>query len=65
MQYNNFLTVTYAPAGYLNENSIKQIKADMKKVGKYIRLDKIYLETYRSDVLVDRKKTEEVKALFI
>jgi hypothetical protein len=65
MQYKNFLTVTYAPAGYLNENSVKQIRADIKTVGKYIKLDKIYLETYRSDILVERKKMEEVKALFI
>lgn len=65
MQYKNFLTVTYAPAGYLKEKSIKQIKADIKKAAKYIKLDKIYLETYRSDLLVERKKMEEVKALFI
>ncbi|MDR0316302.1 MAG: hypothetical protein LBH97_05320 [Treponema sp.] len=65
MYYRNFLTVTYAPAAYLNDNSIEQIRADIEKTGKYIKLDKIYLETYRSDVLVERKKMEAVKALFI
>jgi hypothetical protein len=65
MHYKNFLTVTYAPAGYLNDNSIEQIKADIEKVGKYIKLDKIYLETYRSEVLIEREKMEAVKALFI
>jgi len=65
MNYKNFLTVTYAPAGYLSESSIRQIKSDIKKVGNYIKIDKIYLETYRSDVLVERAKMEEIKALFL
>jgi hypothetical protein len=65
MYYKNFLTVTYAPAGYLNTHPIEQIRADIEKTAKYIKLDKIYLETYRSDILVERKKMEAVKALFI
>jgi len=65
MNYKNFVTVTYAPAGYLNDNSLEQIRADIEKVGKYIKLDKIYLETYRSEVLVERQKMEKIKALFI
>jgi hypothetical protein len=65
MYYRNFLTVTYVPAGYLNDNSIEQIKADIEKVGKYIKLDKIYLETYRSEVLIECEKMEAVKALFV
>jgi hypothetical protein len=65
MHYNNFLTVTYATAGYLNDNPIEHIRADIEKTAKYIKLDKIYLETYRSDILVERKKMEAVKALFI
>jgi len=65
MHYVNFVTVTYAPAGYLNDNSIEQIKADIGKISKYIKLDKIYLETYRSEILVECKKMEEIKALFI
>ena len=65
MNYKNFITVTYAPAGYLKENTIGQIRDDIEKTARYIKLDKIYLETYRSEDLVDRKKMEEVKALFI
>jgi hypothetical protein len=65
MHYKNFLTVTYATAPYLNDKSIEQIRADIEKTAKYIKLDKIYLETYRSDILVERKKMEAVKALFI
>ncbi|MDR1868477.1 MAG: hypothetical protein LBQ82_00670, partial [Treponema sp.] len=65
MHYRNFLTVTYAPAGYLNDSPLEQIKADIEKVGKYIKLDKIYLETYRSEILVEREKMEAIKALFV
>jgi len=65
VHYRNFLTVTYAPAGYLYDNSIEQIKADIEKAGRYIKLDKIYLETYRSEILVEREKMEAIKALFI
>jgi len=65
MYYANFITVTYAPAGYLNDSSIGQIKDDIEKVGRYIKLDKIYLETYRSEILVERAKMEALKALFI
>jgi hypothetical protein len=65
MHYRNFLTVTYAPAGYLNDNSLEQLRADIEKAGRYIKLDKIYLETYRSEVLVEREKMEAIKALFI
>ena len=65
MHYKNFLTVTYAPAAYLNDNSIEQLREDIEKVGRYIKLDKIYLETYRSEILVERDKMEAIKALFI
>jgi hypothetical protein len=65
MHYRNFVTVTYAPAGYLNDNSLDKIREDIEKTGKYIKLDKIYLETYRSEVLVEREKMEKIKALFI
>jgi len=65
MHYKNFITVTYAHAGYLNDNSLEQIREDIEKTAKYIKLDKIYLETYRSEILVERKKMEAIKALFI
>ena len=65
MNYTHFVTVTYAPAGYLNDNSIEQIRDDIEKTRKYIKLDKIYLETYRSEVLVQREKMEAIKALFL
>jgi len=65
MYYKNFKTVTYAPAPYLDENSLEELKIDIEKVCRYIKLDKIYLETYRSEVLIDRERMNAIKALFI
>jgi len=65
MHYKNFITVTYAPAGYLNDKTLEQLKEDIDKTAKYIKLDKIYLETYRSEILIERKKMEAIKKLFI
>ena len=65
MHYANFLNATYAPAAYLHESTLEQLKADIGKVKKYLKLDKIYLETYRSEILVEREKMKAIKALFI
>ncbi|MCL2209762.1 MAG: hypothetical protein FWB89_06360 [Treponema sp.] len=64
MHYKNFLTVTYVPAGYLKENPIEQIRADIEKTIKYVKLDKVYLETYRSEVFIERDKMEAYISLF-
>ncbi len=64
MHYKSFRNATYAPAAYVKESSLEKIKADIEKVGKYVKLDKIYLETYRSSVTVEREKMEAVKKLF-
>ena len=64
MHYKNFTTTTYAHAGYLQDNSIEQLREDIDKVARYVKLDKIYLEAYRSEVLVDRDKMKAVKELY-
>ncbi|MCL2030835.1 MAG: hypothetical protein FWG93_04755, partial [Oscillospiraceae bacterium] len=63
MHYKNFRNATYAPAEYLEKTPIESIRADIEKAGRYVKLDKIYLETYRSGVRVGREKMEAVKAL--
>ncbi|MCL1819963.1 MAG: hypothetical protein FWG36_04820 [Oscillospiraceae bacterium] len=63
MFYKNFRNATYAPAQYLRDTSIDELKAAIEKVGKYVKIDKIYLETYRN-VWVEREKMEAVKKLF-
>ena len=64
MHYQNFRNATYAPAAYLRDTPVEGIRADVEKAGRYVKLDKAYLETYRGDVLVERAKMEAVKALF-
>jgi hypothetical protein len=63
MHYKNFINATYAPAAYLQDTPLEKIKADMEKVGRYVRFDKIYLETYRN-ITVQREKMQAVKKLF-
>ncbi len=63
MHYKNFLNATYAPAGYLKNSPLEKIKSDIERVGKYIKFDKIYLETYRNET-VEREKMTAVKKLF-
>ena len=65
MNYSNFMTVTYAPVHYLYYCPIDKIRIDIDKVCRYIKLDKVYLETYRSETLIEREKMEALKALFI
>ncbi|MCL2702139.1 MAG: hypothetical protein FWE91_00835 [Defluviitaleaceae bacterium] len=64
MNYINFRAATYAPAEYLHNTPVDMIRADIEKVGRYVKLDKIYLETYRTDTTVERDKMEAVKELF-
>ena len=65
MHYSNFINATYAPAAYLHGSTIEQLKADIAKVKRYLKLDKIYLETYRSEILVEKDKMKAIKALFV
>ncbi|MDR0248886.1 MAG: hypothetical protein LBI44_04420 [Oscillospiraceae bacterium] len=63
MHYKNFVNATYAPAAYLSESAPDALAADIEKVTRYVGLDKIYLETYRSGVTVERGKMEQIKEL--
>ena len=64
MHYKNFTTATYAPAGYLQDNSIEKIGDDIDKAAKYVKLDKVYLETFRADILIECEKMDAIIALF-
>ena len=64
MHFENFSTATYAPAGYLNDNSLEKIGEDIDKAARYVKLDKIYLETYRADILIGREKMEAIMSIF-
>ena len=60
MFYKNFKTVTYCVAGWVNRVTEEQLRKDADFFQKYVKLDKIYLETYR-DEFAARDKIEMVK----
>lgn len=60
MYYKNFKTVTYCVAAWVNRITEEQLRKDADFFQKYVKLDKIYLETYR-DEFAEREKLEMVK----
>ena len=60
MFYKNFKTVTYCVAAWVNRITEEQLRKDADFFQKYVKLDKIYLETYR-DEFAEREKLEMVK----
>ena len=60
MFYKNFKTVTYCVAGWVNRITEEQLRKDADFFQKYVKLDKIYLETYR-DEFAKREQLEMVK----
>ena len=45
MYYKNFKTVTYCVAAWVNRVTEEQLRKDADFFQKYVKLDKIYLET--------------------
>lgn len=60
MYYKSFKTVTYCVAAWVNRVTEEQLRKDADFFQKYVKLDKIYLETYR-DEFAEREKLEMVK----
>ena len=60
MFYKNFKTVTYCVAGWVNHVTEEQLREDADFLQKYVKIDKIYLETYR-DEFATREQIEMVK----
>ena len=60
MFYKNFKTVTYCVAGWVNHVTEEQLRKDADFLQKYVKIDKIYLETYR-DEFASREQIEMVK----
>ena len=59
--YKNFKTVVYIPAGVARALNEDRISRDYAFLEKYIGLDKVYLETHRGDIDVDRDQILFVK----
>ena len=64
MHYKNFKTAVYIPAYESDQLTIEKLKSDHDFIEKYMGLDKVYLETQRSDIDVDREKLLMIKGFF-
>ena len=62
MHYKNFKTVVYIPAWIAFTMTPKKLESDYEFIEKYIGLDKVYLETHRDDIDVDRDKIMMIKS---
>lgn len=60
MFYKNFKTVTYCVASWVNRVTEDQLRKDADFLQKYVKIDKIYLETYR-DEFAKREQLEMIK----
>ena len=62
MFYKNFKTVTYCVARWVNQVTEEQLRKDADFLQKYVKIDKIYLESNR-DEFATREKVEMVKTV--
>ena len=60
MFYKNFKTVTYCVASWVNRVTEEQLRKEADFLQKYVKIDKIYLETYR-DEFAKREQLEMIK----
>lgn len=61
MHYGNFKTVVYIPALVASQLTAEKLRSDYEFIEKYIGLDKVYLETHRGDIDVDRDQLLMIK----
>jgi len=61
--YRNFKLVVYFVAGGTQNTTREKLEADLAFFGKHMRLDKVYLEPFRS-IFADEKQVEMCKAVF-
>lgn len=59
--YQNFKTVVYIPAAVARDFTKEKLSSDLAFLEKYIGLDKVYLESHRTDVDVSKEKLQMVK----
>ena len=61
MHYRNFKTVVYLPAWIAKNMTSERLASDYEFLEKYIGLDKIYLETHRDDIDIDKEQILMIK----
>lgn len=65
MGYSNFKVAVYCTVGNLNAiNDLDKFAQDFAVFEKHMHIDKVYLETYRSNEFIDHEKMLEFKEFF-
>jgi len=65
MGYANFKTAIYCPVANLNAiHDLEAFDRDFAFLEQHIRIDKVYLETYRGNEFISRERMLELKAFF-
>ncbi len=65
MNYKNFTTAIYCPVGNLiNINDFDKFGKEFDWIEKHIKVDKVYLETYRHGTTIDKEHMERVIRFF-
>lgn len=65
MAYSNFNVAIYCTVGNLNAiEELKKFEKDFDVFEKHMHVDKVYLETYRSNEFIDREKMLKIKEFF-
>ena len=62
MHYKNFKTVVYIPAWNASKMTKEKLEADYEFIEKYIGLDKVYLETHRNDIDIEKDQLLMIKS---
>ena len=65
-QYKNFRVAVYIPAGVVLQMKDPQwLQTTWDTISRQVKVDKVYIETYRSRVIVDEQLIERVKKFFL
>ncbi|MEJ6949782.1 permease [Natronospora cellulosivora (SeqCode)] len=66
MNYKNFNLAIYCPATTLAsyQNKEEELKKDIDFFQKYLKLDKVYLETHRTNVDIPKKEMKKIISIF-
>lgn len=64
MSYKNFSLAVYCTAPFLNRTNLNEIRKDLDFFKRYLNIDKVYLETHRGGVDVEKNKILEFKEFF-
>ena len=62
--YKNFQVAIYCPAPFLRDVTLREMEEDLNFFKKHLRVSKVYLETHRGNVDVEKEKILKIKEFF-